>query len=140
VTAGRSEATRDSGEATRVFTKAERIAAAKAYVDALVSHDASTVPFAPGCTRIEVGLKTGFSGSHLRRSLNGGPQYRVIRETTAPEFTVDGATVRAKFDLVTKPSIGGRRVGAHIAETFLIPSADGQIHHIRASIRPFIQR
>ncbi len=63
---------------TRVFTEAERIAAAQAYINALVSHDASTVPFAPDCTRIEFGVKTGFSGNHLRRSLNGGPQYRVI--------------------------------------------------------------
>jgi hypothetical protein len=46
--------------------------------------------------------------------------------------------VRAKFDLVTKPSLAGRRVGAHIDETFVIPSADGLIHHIRASIRPFL--
>ena len=35
-------------------------------------------------------MKTGFSGDHLRRSLNRGPQYRVIEQTTAPEFTVDG--------------------------------------------------
>jgi hypothetical protein len=40
---------------------AERIAAAQAYIDALVGHDADKVPFAPGCTRIEVGLKTGLS-------------------------------------------------------------------------------
>ena len=122
---------------TRVFTEAERIAAAQAYIDALVSHDANNVPFAPGCTRIEVGLKTGFSGDHLRRSLNGGAQYRVIASTTVPEFSVDGEQVRAKFDLVTKPSLAGRRVGAHIDETFVIP-ADGLIHHIRASIRPFL--
>jgi hypothetical protein len=96
------------------------------------------VPFAPGCTRIEVGLKTGFSGNHLRRSLSRGPQYRIIRETTVPEFTVDGETVRARFDLATKPSFVGRRVGAHIDETFLIPATDGQIHHIRANIRPFL--
>ncbi|MBJ7337641.1 MAG: hypothetical protein JHC64_08100 [Mycolicibacterium sp.] len=119
------------------MTDTDRIAAAQAYIDALVSHDASAVPFAPGCTRVEVGLKTGFSGAHLRRSLNGGLQYRVIRETTVPEFTVTGDSVRAEFDLVTKPSIGGRRVGAHIDETFAIP-ADGQIHHIRAAIRPFL--
>ena len=117
---------------------AERIAAAQAYIDALVSHDADKVPFAPGCTRVEVGLKTGFSGDHLRRSLNRGMQYRVIRGTSVPEFTVDGDTVRAKFDLETKPSLAGRRVGAHIDETFLIPAADGQIHHIRAGIRPFL--
>ena len=124
--------------ATVSFTEAERIAAAQAYIDALVSHDADKVPFAPGCTRIEVGLKTGFSGSHLRRSLNNGPQYRVIRGTSVPEFTVEGDEVRARFDLETKPSLAGRRVGAHIDETFLIPAGDGKIHHIRASIRPFL--
>jgi hypothetical protein len=118
-------------------SEAERIAAAQAYIDALVSHDADKVPFAAGCTRVEVGLKTGFSGDHLRRSLNRGPQYRVILSTSLPEFTVDGDTVRARFDLLTKPSLAGRRVGAHIDETFLIPE-DGQIHHIRASIHPFL--
>jgi hypothetical protein len=123
---------------TRVHTEARRIAAAQAYIDALVNHDADDVPFAPGCTRIEVGVKTGFSGDHLRRSLNGGPQYRVIKSATSPEFTVDGDRVRARFDLVTKPSLAGRRVGAHIDETFVIPAADGLIHHIRASIRPFV--
>jgi hypothetical protein len=117
---------------------AERIAAAQSYIDALVSHDADKVPFAPGCTRIEVGLKTGFSGDHLRRSLNRGAQYRIIQATTVPEFTVDGDRVRAQFDLVTKPTLAGRRVGAHIDETFLIPATDGQIHHIRAGIRPFL--
>ena len=88
--------------------------------------------------RIEFGFKTGFSGDHLRRSLNGGPQYRVIRSATAPEYTVDGDQVRARFDLVTKPSLAGRRVGAHVDETFVIPAADGQIHHIRAIVRPFL--
>ena len=55
-----------------------------------------------------------------------------------PEFTVDGDEVRARFDLETKPSLAGRRVGAHIDETFLIPASDGKIHHIRATIRPFL--
>jgi hypothetical protein len=121
-------------------SEAERIAAAQAYIDALVSHDADKVPFAPDCIRIEVGLKTGFSGDHLRRSLNRGPQYRVIRDVTVPEFTVDGDSVRARIDLFTNPSIAGRRVGAHIDETFVIPETDGMIHRIRASIRPFLTR
>jgi len=47
----------------------DRVAAAQAYIDALVSHDADKVPFAPDCTRVEIGVKTGFSGDHLRRSL-----------------------------------------------------------------------
>ena len=123
---------------TRVHTEAERIAAAQAYIDALVNHDADEVPFAPGCTRIEFGVKTGFSGNHLRRSLNGGPQYRVIASATPPEFTVDGDRVRARFDLTTKPSLAGRRVGAHVDETFVIPAEDGLIHHIRAVVRPFL--
>jgi hypothetical protein len=126
--------------AAPIVTDTERIAAAQAYIDALVSHDASGVPFAPHCTRVEVGLKTGFSGNHLRRSLNRGPQYLVIQSTTQPEFTVDGDHVHARFDLVTKPSIAGRRIGAHIDETFLIPAGDGQLHHIRADIRPFLTR
>jgi hypothetical protein len=127
-----------------VIPDADRIAAAQAYITALASHRADDVPFAPGCTRVEVGLKTGFSGNHLRRSLNGGLQYRVIDAVNTPEFTVDGDTVRARFDLVTKPRLAGRRVGAHIDETFLIPADDpsgrAQIHHINASIRPFLTR
>lgn len=117
----------------------ERVAAAQAYITSLANHQADDVPFAPECTRIEVGLKTGFSGNHLRRSLNCGPQYRLIAATTTPEFTVDGDEVRARFDVITKPSLAGRRVCAHVDETFLIPASDGKIHHIRARIRPFIQ-
>jgi hypothetical protein len=123
---------------TRVHTEAERIAAAAAYIDALVNHNADGVPFAPNCTRIEFGVKTGFSGNHLRRSLNGGPQYRVIASATQPEFTVDGDRIHARFDLTTKPTVAGRRVGAHVEETFVIPAEDGRIHHIRAVVRPFL--
>lgn len=124
--------------------EAERIAAAQAYISALASHQADDVPFAPGCTRVEVGLKTGLSGDHLRRSLNNGLQYRVIEAVTTPEFTVEGDTVRARFELSTKPKLAGRSVGARIDETFVIPADDpsgrAQIHHINASIRPFLAR
>ena len=123
---------------TRVYTEAERIAAAQSYIDALVNHEADEVPFAADCVRIEFGVKTGFSGDHLRRSLNGGPQYRVIASATPPQFSIDGDTVRARFDLTTKPSFAGRRVGAHVDETFVIPASDGLIHHIRAVVRPFL--
>ncbi len=126
------------------YTESERIAAAQAYIDALVSHDADKVPFAATCTRTEVGLKTGFSGEHLRRSLNRGVQYRVIASASVPEFTVDGDEVRARFELVTKPNIAGRRVGARIDETFLIPASGDtdrpEIHRIRAGITPFLTR
>jgi hypothetical protein len=121
-------------------SETDRIAAADAYIDALVSHNADAVPFADDCTRIEVGMKTGFSGNHLRRSLNGGRQYRVISGATDRKFSVNGDQVHATFTIETKAVVGGRRVVAHVDETFLIPAADGKIHHIRAKITPTIRR
>lgn len=121
-------------------SEADRIAAAQAYIDALVTHRADDVPFAPGCIRIEMGVKTGRSGDHLRRSLNNGPQFKIIEATTPPEFSVDGDHVRARFDVLTKPRLFGRRVCSHVDETFLIPPSDGMIHHITARLTPFISR
>jgi hypothetical protein len=116
----------------------DHIAAAQSYIDALANHRADEVPFATDCVRIEMGIKTGFSGNHLRRSLNRGPQFRIIEACTPPEFEVDGDQVRAQFDVITKPTLAGRRVCAHVDETFLI--ADGKIRHIKAQMRPFIQQ
>jgi hypothetical protein len=118
----------------------DRIAAADAYIGALASHQADQVPFAPDCVRIEQGIKTGFSGDHLRRSLNRGPQYRIIEATTDRDFTVDGDHVHATFTVVTKAKFAGRRVVAPVKETFLIPASDGKIHHIRARFSPTLRR
>ena len=114
----------------------QRIAAAETYVDALVSHDADNVPFAADCTRIENGIKTGFSGKHLRRSLNRGPQYRIIEDATDRAFTVDGEHVRATFTIVTKVGLGRRRLVASVNETMLIPASDGLIHHLTVTFKP----
>jgi len=122
------------------FTEAERIAVAQAYIDALVTHQADAVAFTPDCIRIELGLKTGFSGNHLRRSLNRGLQYRVISSVGPVDYSVSGDEIRARYDLVTKPSLAGRRVGAHVDESFTIPASDGRIRHIRAIFRPFLTR
>jgi hypothetical protein len=121
-------------------TDTDRIAAAQAYIDALVTHDGDAVPFASDCTRIEQGVKNGFSGNHLRRSLTRGPQYKVIGSTTTPEYIVSGDEVTAKYDVLTKVSIAGRRAAAHVDETFVIPADDGQIHHIRVRFHPFLHR
>jgi hypothetical protein len=127
-----------------VVSEESRIEAAQAYVDALVSHDGDAVPFAARCTRIEQGVKTGFSGNHLRRSLNRGPQYWVIADTTAPDYRIVGDQVHAAYDVLTKAAYGGRRLAARVTETFLIPaessSGDAEIHHIKVRFRPFIQR
>jgi hypothetical protein len=120
----------------------DRIAAAQSYIDGLVSHDGDAVPFAPNCIRIEQGIRTGLSGNHLRRSLNRGPQYRVIAATTKPEYTFAGDEVRAVYNVLTKASLGGRRVAARVDETFVIPVDDGTatIQHIRVRFHPFVQR
>lgn len=118
---------------------AERIGAAQAYIDALTSHDGDSVPFAADCTRIEQGIKNGFSGKHLRRSITRGPQYRVIGATTTPRYTISGDEVRADYTVLTRISVAGRRMAARVEETFVIPS-DGLIHHIRVRFHPTVVR
>ncbi len=114
----------------------QRTAAAESYVDALVSHVGDAVPFAPDCIRIENGLKTGFSGNHLRRSLNRGLQYRIIEDATDRGFSVEGDHVHATFTIVTKMKLRGRRLVASVDETMLIPASDGLIHHLMVTFRP----
>ena len=94
------------------------------------------MPFAPDCTRVEQGVKNGFSGKHLRRSLNRGPQYRIIKHITPADYTVVGDEVRARYTVQTRFSVRGRRAGAHVDETFVIPPSDGLIHHIRVRFHP----
>lgn len=120
--------------------RAERIAAAQAYIDALVSHDGDSVPLAPDCTRVEQGIKNGFSGNHLRRSLNHGPQYRIIEATTPPEYTIAGDRVHARYLVLTTFTLAGRRAAARVDEVFDIPPTDGLIHHIRVRFRPTLVR
>ncbi len=121
-----------------------RIAAAQSYIDALVSHDGDAVPFASGCTRIEQGIENGFSGNHLRRSLNRGAQYRFIADTTPPDYRIVGDRVHAAYDVLTKAAFGGRRLAARVTETFVIPaessSGTAEIHHIKVRFQPFVQR
>jgi hypothetical protein len=127
-----------------VVPEESRIAAAQAYIDALVSRDGDSVPFADGCTRIEQGIKNGFSGNHLRRSLNRGPQYVIIADTTPPDYRIVGDEVHAGYDVLTKAGFGGRRLAARVDETFVIPAESpngtAAIHHIRVRFKPYIQR
>lgn len=88
---------------------------------------------------MEQGIKNGYSGNHLRRSLTRGPQYRIIKHITPAECTVVGDEVRARYTVSTGLSIGGRTAGAHVDETFVIPPSDGLIHHIRVRFQPFVR-
>jgi hypothetical protein len=127
-----------------LVSKESRVAAAQSYIDALVTHDGDSVPFAARCTRVEQGIKNGFSGNHLRRSLNRGVQYRLLADTTPPDYRIDGDEVHAEYDVRTKAAFGGRRLAARVNETFVIPaeSASGaaEIHHIKVRFQPYMQR
>jgi hypothetical protein len=126
-----------------IVSEDSRIKAAQAYIDALVSHDGDAVPFAARCTRVEQGVKNGFSGNHLRRSLNRGPQYWVIADTTPADYRIVGDDVHAAYVVLTKASFGARRLAARVTETFVIPaespSGTAEINHINVRFQPFIQ-
>lgn len=127
-----------------LVSEESRIAAAQSYIDALVTHDGDSVPFAARCTRVEQGIKNGFSGNHLRRSMNRGPQYRLLADTTPPDYRIDGDRVHAAYTVLTRAALGGRRLAARVNETFVIPaessSGRAEIHHIKVRFQPFVQR
>jgi hypothetical protein len=56
-----------------------KIAAADAYLDALISHDASRIPLAPQVRRIENNRLNADGDVALRKDLETSAKYRVIR-------------------------------------------------------------
>ncbi|MFT4085635.1 MAG: hypothetical protein QM658_00525 [Gordonia sp. (in: high G+C Gram-positive bacteria)] len=111
----------------------DRIAAARAYVDALVSHDPSAVPLAPNCTRTELGVRTGRNGRHIARSLARGPQFRLIHAAGEFTATVDGPRVHTEYDVHVRPKALG--LAARVTESFDVDD-DGRITRIVARFAP----
>ncbi len=107
-------------------TDAERIAIADSYLQALLSRDGASVPFHPKATRQEAGIRTGFSGAHLVRSLTSGPQFKLLNDIRDKEWSVDGDNVVVRFLLDVKTL----RKPLRIHETFLIPADDPRIRRI----------
>lgn len=110
-----------------------RQAIARAYIDALVSHDASAVAFTPDATRVEVGIKTGHSGPQLTADLEHGPQYRVIQGIRDLTMSESGDTVTTRY-LLDSGVAGVRLTTVEIVETFVIPG--DAIQTIEATITP----
>ncbi|MCK0439481.1 hypothetical protein MUG78_08405 [Gordonia alkaliphila] len=94
----------------------DKVAAAKAYVDALVSHDATHVRLHPDCTRTELGIKTGRSGGHIARSLTFGPQFRLIHQVSDFSATVDGDRVDTSYLVHVQPKF--LRLSSRVTESF----------------------
>lgn len=109
--------------------ESRQIAIAKAYVDALVSHDPSAVSLHPDCTRLEFGVRTGRNGPHIARSLARGPQFRTIHAVSGFEATVDHHTVTTRYLVHVQPKFLG--LAAEVRESFLIDE-DGRIRTIIA--------
>ncbi|MGZ8177160.1 hypothetical protein ACXVUM_04450 [Williamsia sp. SKLECPSW1] len=76
---------------------AETVAAARAYIEALASHDVSAVRLAEGCRRVENGVPTGSSGPAIIRDLDRGRKYRVIRRVEITSIGIEGVSVDAEF-------------------------------------------
>ncbi|WP_106180198.1 hypothetical protein [Prauserella shujinwangii] len=110
-----------------------RPAAARAYLDALVTHDASAVPLARDARRVENGIPTGFSGADIRWQLEHGPQYRVITGIRELTLTVRGDRVDTRY-LLDTGLLGIDLVTTEITEYFLV--RDGEIRYIDATIVP----
>jgi hypothetical protein len=116
------------------YSPEEREAAVRMYLTAITLPAAAfRVPFAPDCVRHENGLKTGFSGDHLKWDLHLHLQYSTIREVRDIVLTVDPdgreGIVHADFTLVT---VVGLR--ARVSEDFHVPAEDCLIHSIEARI------
>lgn len=97
---------------------AQRIQAARAYVDALVDHDPSKVSLHPDCTRVELGVRTGRNGRHIARSLARGPQFRLIHRVSDFEAAVDGHSVSTRYLVHVRPKIA--RLAAPVSEKFVV--------------------
>ncbi|WP_243770101.1 hypothetical protein [Amycolatopsis acidicola] len=107
--------------------------AAHAYIDALLSHDASAVPLAADAHRVENGLPTGSSGADIRWQLENGPQYRVIDAIRDVTVTTDGDQADAHY-LLDAGVLGVDLATTEITEHFDVRG--GEIHYIEATITP----
>ncbi|AOW93693.1 hypothetical protein BFN03_16380 [Rhodococcus sp. WMMA185] len=112
----------------------DQVDVARAYLDALLSRNGNSVPIEPRAVRYEAGIKTAFSGDHLRRSLSGGPQYRLIRVIRDCTWSVEGDDVTADY-LLDAGLFGRTLATVRVVETFRIPRSDLRIHRIDARIR-----
>ncbi|MHA4850829.1 MULTISPECIES: 3'(2'),5'-bisphosphate nucleotidase CysQ [unclassified Rhodococcus (in: high G+C Gram-positive bacteria)] len=112
-----------------------RVAMARAYIDALVSHDATKVRLSESAWRVENGQHTGDSGAFIRDELENGPQYQAIQAVRDLSFHEWGENVVARFllDLGAAPT---EVTTVRITEHFHIPA--GAIQSVMAIIEPHV--
>ncbi|SNS84565.1 3'(2'),5'-bisphosphate nucleotidase CysQ [Rhodococcoides kyotonense] len=119
------------GIATHATREADsgRVAMAREYIKALVSHDATKLRLADACRRVENGRSTGDTGQFICDDLEQGQQYKpivAVRELNLREW---GSNVVGRYLLDLD---GGITVS--VTEHFEIPAGD--ITAITAIIEP----
>lgn len=119
------------GIATHATREADtgRVAMAREYVKALLSHDATKLRLAENCRRVENGKLTGETGRFIRDDLEQGQQYAPITAVRDLDIKEWDSSVVARYllDLDGGPTVS-------ITEHFDIPAGD--ITAITAIIEP----
>jgi hypothetical protein len=121
---------RASSRPARAATSRENVVAAcQAYLDALVRHDASRVPLAADCWRVENGADTGASGDAIAKGLES-PIMQMVAGVDDVRWYVDADDAAAFFTLQVKA--GERRATCRIAERFRV--RDGELIEIESVV------
>ena len=118
------------GRPARAATPREKVVAAcQAYLDALVSHDASAVPLAADCWRVENGADTGASRDAIVKGLES-PVMKMVAGIDDLRWYVDGDDAAVLFTL--RVQAGERRATCCIAERFRV--RDGELIEIESVV------
>jgi hypothetical protein len=129
-----------TGEAAPCTAGNDARHAADSYLDALVSHDASAVPFAPDVLRVENGLVTGRSGDEIRDDLTTSAKYKIItglrdRKYSEGEPSADGTVTENVDYRLDVGVLGATLLTVRVRERFDVRC--GQITYINANIGPW---
>jgi hypothetical protein len=111
------------------------LAAARAYVDSLVSHDPSAVPLADDVWRIENGKNNAEGARPLRAALESDVMQSVQSIEDTHWFAGDG---HAAVFYTLQAKVGERLMPMRIAERFR--SVDGQLTEIEAIVAPVAKK
>jgi len=108
------------------------ISAARAYIDALVSHDGTKVPFAPAARRTENGMVTATSGAAIANDLSTNQGDRAIYAARDIRWFVDGDQAIAYYllDTAMPGSSAPHTTTVHLSERFKVDG--GLIYEIEA--------
>lgn len=76
-----------------------RVAMVREYLDSFLSHDATKLRLAEGCTRTENGVRTGEAGRAIRDDVEQGEKYRLVRGLRDVEIREQADHVVARYRL-----------------------------------------